>query len=80
VIRGQLAGRSFKGEVLLKVNPSGPEQCREVSAYWAPVELHLADDDKLYGAWLQTYVDSTHGCKVVGEKWQIYGLERLNVN
>jgi hypothetical protein len=74
VIRGAIRGDKFNGEVLLKVSPGTPDECRAVEAYWAPIKMQLIDRDKLYGAWLQTYVDKDKKCVVVGEKWQIYGL------
>ena len=80
VIRGAFEGKVFRGEVLLKIRPNAPEECRDVQAYWAPIELRLSGDTKLYGAWLQTYMDESKSCKVVAEKWQLYGLEKLQLN
>lgn len=80
VIRGSMQGDFFKGEVLLKVRPSTPDPCRGVMAYWAPIELKAAEPGKLYGFWLQTIMESKKRCSVVSTEWQVYGLERLQLN
>jgi len=84
IIRGAVADGVFKGEVLLKFKDSLRKTCptMDTGAHWSAIELKLIDPTKLYGAWLQTYFDSRAGreCEVVAQKWQVYGLERLNLN
>lgn len=79
VIRGNFEGDTFKGAVLLKIKPSTVEECRTESAYWAPIKMKLAESSKLYGVWLQSFMDRKNHCVVYAEKWQVYGLERLQL-
>lgn len=79
VIRGTVRDNVLQGQVLLKPRKDFIAQCPKVALGWTSIELTLIEPGKIYGRWLQTYFDKKEPCKIVGHGWQLYGLERINV-
>ena len=80
VIRGEMQGNKFVGQVLLKLSKDFLAGCPNLDAGWAPIELTLIEPGKFYGRWRQTYFSEENPCQAVGHTWQLYGLEQLKLN
>lgn len=79
VIRGRVRGKVLTGQVLLKLRKDFIAKCPKVAVGWASIELNLVEPDKIYGRWLQSHFDKNEPCKILGHSWQLYGLEKINV-
>jgi len=79
VIRGNIKNGFFEGEVLLKPRRGKKENCLNELYGWRRIEMKLKGSNRLEGAWLQSFVDCHDSCKVIGEAWQDYAIEKLRV-
>ena len=77
VIRGNVKGKLFTGEVLLKITEDFKARCPDAAVGWAPIELNVIEPGKLYGRWQQTHYKSDTSCEVAYHSWQLYGLEKI---